>query len=37
VLLYNDFTVRANHAYAKGQLNDGAIARIVADVSKIAK
>lgn len=35
VLLYNDLTVRANHSFAKGQLNDAAIERIVADVSKI--
>lgn len=35
VLLYNEFTVRANHAFRKGQLNDKAIAEIVADVSKI--
>jgi hypothetical protein len=35
VLLYNDFTVRANHAFTKGQLNDSAIDRVVADVTKI--
>jgi hypothetical protein len=37
VLLYENFTVRANHAFGKGQLNDSAIARVVADVSKSAK
>lgn len=35
VLLYNDFTVRANHAFRKGELNEKAIGQIVADVSKI--
>jgi hypothetical protein len=36
VLLYDNFTVRANHAFASnGQLNDAAINRVVADVSKI--
>lgn len=37
VVLYYDFTVKANHAFRKGELNDAAIARIVADVAKIAK
>jgi hypothetical protein len=35
VLLYNEFTVRANHAFKKGELNDGAIQKVVSDVSKI--
>lgn len=35
VLLYSDFTVRANHAFAKGALNDAGIDRIVGDVGKI--
>jgi hypothetical protein len=29
--------VLANHAFRKGELNDGAIAKVVADVSKITK
>jgi hypothetical protein len=37
VLLYNDFTVRANHAFAKGQLDDNAVERVVKDVGKIVK
>ncbi len=37
VLLYNEFVVEANHSYGKGQLNDAAISKIVADVSKITK
>lgn len=35
VLLYSDFTVRANHAFKKGELNAKAVERVVADVSKI--
>ena len=35
VLLYSDFTVRANHAFKKGELNDKAVERVVADVAKI--
>ncbi len=35
VLLYNDFTVRANHAFKAGELNQQAIDTILADVSKI--
>lgn len=35
VLLYSDFTVRANHSFRKGQLNEKAISQIVADVAKI--
>jgi hypothetical protein len=35
VLLYNDFTVRANHSFKKGELNAKAVERVVADVSKI--
>lgn len=37
VLLYTDFTVKANHAFKKGELNDKAIDKVVADVSKITK
>lgn len=37
VLLYVDFTVQANHAFRKGELNDGAITKVVADVAKIVK
>lgn len=37
VLLYNDFTVRANHAFKAGELNEKAIDSIVKDVSKIVK
>jgi hypothetical protein len=35
VLLYNEFVVRANHAYKTGELNEAAIKTIVNDVSKI--
>jgi hypothetical protein len=35
VLLYNEFTVRANHAFKKGELNAKSVERVVADVSKI--
>lgn len=35
VVLYTKRTVKANHAFAKGELNDKAIEKIVADVSKI--
>lgn len=35
VLLYSDFTVRANHAFKKGELNDKTVERVVADVAKI--
>jgi hypothetical protein len=37
VLLYTNFEVKANHTFGKGELSDAAIAKIVADVSKIAK
>ena len=37
VLLYVDFVVQANHAFRKGELNDGAITKVVADVAKIVK
>jgi hypothetical protein len=37
VLLYTDFQVKANHTFAKGQLNDAGITKVVADVSKIVK
>ncbi len=37
VLLYNDFTVKANHAFKKGELNDKAIEKVVADIGKITK
>jgi hypothetical protein len=35
VVLYESHKVRANHAFAKGQLNDKAIDAILADVPKI--
>ncbi len=35
VVLYEDVTVRANHTFLPGQLDDMAIKKIVADVSKI--
>lgn len=35
VVLYRDFDVKANHAFRKGELNDKAIEKIVADVAKI--
>ena len=37
VLLYNSFEVKANHSFRKGELNDAAITKVVADVSKITK
>ena len=37
VLLYTDFEVKANHSFRKGDLNDAAITKVVADVSKIIK
>ncbi len=37
VLLYVDFEVKANHAFRKGELNDGAITKVVTDVAKIVK
>ena len=37
VLLYHDFTVQANHAFRKNELNDAAIAKVVADIAKITK
>ncbi len=37
VLLYHDFTVKANHAFRKGELTDATITKVVADVSKIVK
>jgi hypothetical protein len=35
VVLYVDHTVKANHAFAKGQLNEKASERILADLAKI--
>ena len=35
VLLYNDFTIRANHAFKNGELNAKAVERVVTEVSKI--
>lgn len=35
VMLYNRHEVFANHAFRKGELDDGAIARILADLPKI--
>jgi hypothetical protein len=35
VVLYTDHTVKANHAFAKGELKEDNIAQIVNDVSKI--
>jgi hypothetical protein len=35
VVLYEDHTVRANHTFRKGQLNEQAINRVVADLPKI--
>ena len=35
VLLYTDFTVKSNHAFRKGELNEKAINQIVSNVSKI--
>jgi hypothetical protein len=37
VLLYSDFTVRANHAFKKGELNEKGIGDVVKDVAKIVK
>jgi hypothetical protein len=37
VVLYTDHQVKANHSFGKGALNDAAITKIVADVSKIVK
>jgi hypothetical protein len=37
VLLYTDFTVKANHTFSKGALTDAAITKVVADVAKIVK
>lgn len=37
VVLYVDTTVQVNHSFRKGELNDKAIAAIVADVPKILK
>ena len=37
VLLYTNFEVKANHTFKKGDLNDAAITKVVADVSKITK
>lgn len=37
VVLYTSFEVKANHAFRKGELNDAAITKVVADVSKIVK
>jgi hypothetical protein len=37
VLLYTEFEVKANHTFGKGQLNDAAITKVVADVAKIVK
>jgi len=35
VLFYNDFTVRANHSFKRGELNEKAIQSVVKDVAKI--
>lgn len=35
VVLYTNRHVKANHAFRRGELNDAAIARIIADVPKI--
>lgn len=35
VLLYTSFEVKSNHAFRKGELNDAAITKVVADVAKI--
>ena len=35
VVLYNRYKVEANHAFRKGELNDAAIEKILADVPKI--
>jgi hypothetical protein len=35
VVLYHKHSVKANHAFKKGELNDKAIDKIVADVTKI--
>jgi hypothetical protein len=35
VVLYRDHVVKANHAFARGQLNDDQVTQIVNDVSKI--
>ena len=35
VVLYQEFTVKANHAFKKGELNAKAVERVVSDVSKI--
>lgn len=37
VLLYNRRTVRANHAFAAGELNEAGVERVVADLKKILK
>lgn len=35
VVLYTSRNVKANHAFAKGKLNDEAIEKVIADLSKI--
>lgn len=35
VVLYSDFTVRANHTFKKGELNDKAIGQVVSNIPKI--
>lgn len=35
VLLYNEFTVRANHTFKKGELSATAVDKVVGDVAKI--
>ena len=35
VLLYTDFTVKSNHAFRKGELNEKAINQVVSNVTKI--
>jgi len=37
VLLYKGKKVEANHAFRKGELNSGAIERVIADLAKIRK
>jgi hypothetical protein len=35
VVLYSDFTVRSNHAFRKGELNDKGVAQVVSSIPKI--
>lgn len=36
VILYNKKTVEANHAFASGKLDEAGVAKVVADLPKIA-